>query len=91
MPGRGTELLDKPTTTVPAHTDALGSLQLRSRGLASLGGRAVGSVILRRSTAGDLLVCQCCPCLIEAGDRIYAVRAGDGMVLVICGPCAGER
>jgi hypothetical protein len=61
------------------------------RSAADFGGRAVGAHIVARARARDLLVCECCPCLIEPGDRIYLVEDRRRRRRVICAECAGAQ
>jgi hypothetical protein len=54
-------------------------------------GRAIGAHIVARHVAGDPQLCQCCRCLIEAGDTIYEAVDRDGWLLDVCSDCRGPR
>jgi hypothetical protein len=61
----------------------------RSRDFAHRGGKAIGAYILRRRRAGDLMLCSCCTCVIDAGAVIYDCWSVTGEALVVCADCVG--
>jgi hypothetical protein len=92
MTGASTPASPGTPTTAPAckATRRLGPanvIHCRSRSHAR-GGIAIGAYIIRRRRAPDLMLCDCCTCIVAPGAVVVDAELA-GELLVVCADCAG--